>query len=35
VEEADGVELLRSGEGETIVSVGSGRYEFSGRMAKG
>jgi alpha-L-rhamnosidase len=35
VEEADGVELLRSGEGETVVSVGSGRYEFSGRMAQG
>ena len=28
-------ELLRSGEGETILSVGSGRYEFSGQMARG
>jgi alpha-L-rhamnosidase len=35
VEEADGVELLRTGGGETVVSVGSGRYEFSGRMARG
>ena len=35
MEEADGVELLRAGEGETILSVGSGRYEFSGRMARG
>ena len=35
VEEADGVKLLRAGEGETVVSVGSGRYEFSGRMARG
>jgi alpha-L-rhamnosidase len=35
VEEADGVELLRSGEGETVVAVGSGRYEFSGKLAQG
>jgi alpha-L-rhamnosidase len=35
VEEADGVKLLRAGEGETVLSVGSGRYEFSGRMARG
>jgi alpha-L-rhamnosidase len=33
VDEADGVELLRAGEGETVLSVGSGRYEFAGRMA--
>jgi alpha-L-rhamnosidase len=35
VEEADGVEFLRAGEGETILSVGSGRYEFESRMARG
>ena len=35
VEEADGVELLRTGEGETVVAVGSGRYEFSGKLAQG
>jgi alpha-L-rhamnosidase len=35
VGEADGVELVRAGEGETVVSVGSGRYEFSGRLARG
>src|SRR5215212_7114068 len=35
VEEADGVKLLRAGEGETVVSVGSGRYEFAGRMKRG
>jgi alpha-L-rhamnosidase len=34
VDEADGVEFLRAGEGETILSVGSGRYEFEGRMAR-
>jgi alpha-L-rhamnosidase len=32
VVEADGVELLRAGEGETVLSVGSGRYEFAGRV---
>jgi alpha-L-rhamnosidase len=32
VDEADGVELLRAGEGETVLSVGSGRYEFAGRV---
>ena len=32
VEEADDVGLLRAGEGETVVCVGSGRYGFSGRM---
>jgi alpha-L-rhamnosidase len=35
VDEADGVELLRAGERETVVSVGAGRYEFSGRMVRG
>jgi alpha-L-rhamnosidase len=35
VDEADGVEFLRAGERETILSVGSGRYEFAGRMARG
>jgi alpha-L-rhamnosidase len=35
VEEADGVELLRAGGGETVVSVGSGRYEFSGGLVRG
>ena len=35
VEEVDGVKLLRTGEGATVVSVGSGRYEFSGRTARG
>jgi hypothetical protein len=33
VEDADDIELVRAGEGETVLSVGSGRYEFSGRMA--
>jgi hypothetical protein len=32
VDEADGVEFLRAGEGETVLSVGSGRYEFAGRV---
>src|SRR5215210_1940800 len=35
VGEAGGVEQLRVEEGETVVSVGSGRYEFSGRLARG
>jgi alpha-L-rhamnosidase len=35
LDEADGVEFLRVGEGETVLSVGSGRYEFAGRMARG
>jgi alpha-L-rhamnosidase len=34
VDEADGVEFLRAGEGETVLSVGSGRYEFAGRIAR-
>ena len=35
VDEACGVEFLHAGEGETVLSVGSGRYEFEGRMARG
>jgi alpha-L-rhamnosidase len=35
VDEADGVEFVRAGEGETVLAVGSGRYEFDGRMARG
>jgi alpha-L-rhamnosidase len=34
VDEADGVAFLRAGEGETVLSVGSGSYEFEGRMAR-
>ena len=34
VEEAEGVELLSADEGETVFSVGSGRYEFAGRVAR-
>ncbi len=34
VHEADGVEFVRAGGGETILAVGSGRYEFEGRMAR-
>ena len=30
----EGVELLCASDGETVVSVGSGRYEFSGRMCE-
>ena len=26
---------VSAGEGETVLSVGSGRYEFEGRMARG
>ncbi len=35
LDEADGVEFLRAGDGETVLYVGSGRYEFAGRMARG
>jgi alpha-L-rhamnosidase len=35
VDEAGGVEFLRVGEGETVLSVGSGRYEFAGRVSRG
>ena len=35
IDEAEGVEFLRAGEGETVLSVGSGRYEFAGKMARG
>jgi len=34
-DEADGVEFLYAGEGEAVLSVGSGRYEFAGRTAQG
>jgi alpha-L-rhamnosidase len=34
VEEAEGIEFLRADAGETVLSVGSGRYEFAGRMAR-
>jgi alpha-L-rhamnosidase len=35
VDEADGVEFVSAGEGETVLAVGSGRYEFEGRMERG
>ena len=35
VDEAYGVEFLRAGEGETVLFIRSGRYEFEGRMARG
>ncbi len=35
VDEAEGVEPLGVDGGETVLSVGSGRYEFAGRMARG
>jgi alpha-L-rhamnosidase len=35
VDEADGVEFVRAGEGETVLAVGSGSYEFEGRMVRG
>ena len=35
LDEVEGVEFLRAGEGETVLSVGSGRYEFAGKMARG
>ncbi|HET7271604.1 MAG TPA: glycoside hydrolase family 78 protein [Rubrobacter sp.] len=33
VEEAEDVEVLSAGEGETVLTVGSGRYEFAGKVA--
>lgn len=33
VEEAEGVEILSADTGEIVLSVGSGRYEFAGRVA--
>jgi len=35
VDEADDVEFLHVGEGETVLSVGSGRYEFTGKVVRG
>jgi alpha-L-rhamnosidase len=35
VDEADGVEFLRAEVGETVLAVGSGRYEFAGKVARG
>jgi alpha-L-rhamnosidase len=35
VDEADGVEFLRAEEGETVFAVGSGRYEFVGKVVRG
>ena len=35
VGEAAGVESVRAGEGEIVLAVGSGRYEFEGRMVRG
>jgi Bacterial alpha-L-rhamnosidase concanavalin-like domain/Alpha-L-rhamnosidase N-terminal domain len=35
VDEADGVEFLRAEEGETVLAVGSGRYEFVGKVVRG
>jgi hypothetical protein len=32
LEQAEGVELLRLGDGEAVVAVGSGRYEFVGSV---
>jgi alpha-L-rhamnosidase len=34
VEEAEGVDLLRAEDEEAILSVGSGRYQFTGRVAR-
>lgn len=34
VEQAEGVEILRMEEGEAVLTVGSGRYEFVGRVAR-
>ena len=35
VDEAGGIEFLRAGGEETVLSVGSGRYEFTGRIERG
>jgi alpha-L-rhamnosidase len=35
VDKADGVEFLRAEEGETVLAVGSGRYEFVGKVVRG
>jgi alpha-L-rhamnosidase len=35
VDEAEGVEFVRAGDGETVLSVGSGRYEFAGKVVRG
>src|SRR5215203_2621732 len=35
VDEADGVEFLRAEEGETVLAVGSGRYEFVSKVVRG
>jgi alpha-L-rhamnosidase len=35
VDEAEGVEFLRAEEGETVLAVGSGRYEFVGKVVRG
>ncbi|HEX5973637.1 MAG TPA: alpha-L-rhamnosidase C-terminal domain-containing protein, partial [Rubrobacteraceae bacterium] len=35
VDEADGIEFVSADEGETVLAVGSGRYEFEGRTARG
>ncbi|HEX6709738.1 MAG TPA: glycoside hydrolase family 78 protein [Rubrobacter sp.] len=34
VEEAEDVEVLSAGAGETVLAVGSGRYEFAGRVVR-
>ena len=35
VEEVEGIEFLSAGAGETVLAVGSGRYEFAGMVARG
>jgi alpha-L-rhamnosidase len=35
VDEADGVEFLRAEEGETVLAVGSGHFEFVGKVVRG
>jgi alpha-L-rhamnosidase len=34
VEQAEGVKVLRTGEGEVVLAVGSGDYEFVGKIAQ-